>query len=451
MSNRRIKKGGRGDAAVRIIAMASEDEGPVLELEGGPAGAEPGRRSPLARDPARVQRRYPPEDKGRRFAWRSPFERDRDRVIHARAFRRLGEKSQLLPATLGLQVRNRLTHTLEVTSAARNLARHLGLNEDLTEVIALAHDLGQPPFGAAGGRALDTFLRAAAAPGAPPDGEGFDPRAQTLRVVDFLEIRYEHPGLNLTDDVREGLFKLAGEGTAPPTGIDPFGLRVGEPGPLEGQAVAAAITAITPLHDLEDALGQGMLEVSDLERLPPVKRLIERLAAAGGWPRGRFRQHAGLHRSLVHTSISDILIASRRRLSRAEEVGAIPPGKPVIAPSAKGAGLAEALRELVAARVIGRQAVRRADSRAARIVGELAEAFHEDPRLVDDAVLLRYKELTHRPFLRDLPRAGQERAIAEHFHGQPAFLRLLADHIAGMTDRFAQETWQALVPGRSVP
>ncbi len=414
---------------------------------------EPAPRSRFARDPAAATRRYPPEDRGRSLTWRGAFERDRDRVVHARAFRRLDGKTQLLPATLPLQVRTRLTHTLEIAAAARSLARHLGLDEDLAEVVALAHDLGQPPFGPAGGRALHRVL---AEPGkrlpgheAAADAHGFDPRAQALRVVDLLEVRYDHPGLNLTDDAREGLFKLERDDAAVPDGISAAGLAPGRPAPLEAQAVRAALAAVTPVHDLEDALALGFLALEDVRRLAAVESIARRLAAAGAWPRGRFRQHAALHRALVHAALSDVLVASRRRLARAAEAAAPPEGRPVVAPSPRGAERAAALHELVAGKVVGRPAVRRADARAERLIEGLVGAYYRDPRLLDDAVLLRYKELSGRPFLRDVSRAAQDAEVARSYHGRPPFLRLVIDHVAGMTDRFAQEAWDALEPGRS--
>lgn len=413
-----------------------------------------GARSPLARDPAAATRRYPPEDRGRKLLFRGPFERDRDRVVHARAFRRLAEKSQLLPVTDNLQVRTRLTHTLEIATVARSLARHLGLDEDLAEVVALAHDLGQPPFGPAGGRALHRLLtepggRRLPRAGAGLDPAGFDPRTQALRVVDLLEVRYDHPGLNLTDDAREGLLKLDGDDAPVPPGIDPEGLFPGRPAPLEAQAVRAAIAVATPLHDLEDALAEGLVEPAEVQRVAGVRQVVERLERAAAWPRGRFRQNAALHRALVHAAVSDVLVASRRRLARAAEAGEIPPGKPVVAPSPRGAALAAELRELVGQRVVGRPAVRRADARAERVIEGLFTAWYRDPRLLDDAVLLRYREQSGRAYLRDIPRALVDNEIHGHYHGQPAFARLLTDHIAGMTDRFAQTAWSALVPGRS--
>jgi dGTPase len=435
------------------VAHEPDEPGP------GPA-APPGRPppSPLARREQAATRRFPTEDRGRRLQYRGPFERDRDRIVHSRAFRRLSGKTQLLPGLETSLARTRLTHTIEVATAARVLARHLGLHEDLAEVVALAHDLGQPPFGVAGSRALDRFLAQGPGRGAPKaaaiaGGPGFHPRAQSLVVVDLLEVRYGPPGLNLTDDARDGILKLRGDGAAVPEGIDPAGLTPGAPASLEAQAVRAAIDAVTPLHDLEDALAEGLIELSAVLRLAAVRPLVERLERAGGWPRGRFRERAALHRALVHAALTDILVASRRRLATAEaaEAAAARPaaGRAVVAPGARGAALTAAVHELVAARVIGAPAVRRADARGEQAVAALLSAYYRDPRLVDDAVLLRYKELAGRPFLRDLPPARQEAEIADHYHGRRAYARVLADHVAGMTDRFAQDAHGALLPGRS--
>jgi dGTPase len=435
------------------VAQEPEQPGP------GPA-APPGRipPSPLARREEAATRRFPTEDRGRRLQYRGAFERDRDRIVHSRAFRRLSGKTQLLPGLETIQVRNRMTHTIEVATAARVLARHLGLNEDLAEVVALAHDLGQPPFGVAGSRALDRFLTAGLGRSAPKGAaiagpEGFHPRAQSLVVVELIEVRYGHPGLNLTDDARDGILKLRGDGAAVPEGIDRAGLAPGEPASLEAQAVRAAIDAVTPLHDLEDALSEGLLELVPVLRLPAVRPLVERLEKAGGWPRGRFRERAALHRALVHAVLTDILVASRRRLAAAESAGPgatrLVPGRPVVAPGARGAALTDAVRELVASRVVGAPAVRRADARGEQVVLALLSSYYRDPRLLDDAVLLRYKEVAGRPYLRDLPPARQDAEIADHYHGRPAFARVLADHVAGMTDRFAQDAHGALVPGRS--
>jgi dGTPase len=173
--------------------------------------AEEERLAPYALRSSEATRRFPIEDDGRAFDYRSQFQRDRDRIVYSRAFRRLRQKAQagILPAYEDHR-RNRLTHTLEVAQLARTIGRALSLNEDLVEAVALGHDLGQPPFGPAGVRALDDILTGRLdGQGGPGLGDlgGFWRSWQGLRVVDHLEKRYEHPGLNLTDPVREGILK----------------------------------------------------------------------------------------------------------------------------------------------------------------------------------------------------------------------------------------------------
>lgn len=410
--------------------------------------------SPWAADPVRARRRHPTEDHGRSILYRSPFERDRDRILHARAFRRLAGKTQLLPVSEGRQVRTRLTHSLEIASAARTLARHLGLGEDLAEAIALGHDLGTPPFGASGARTLDQILGQGLGrrvPGGAALGGigGFSIAQQTLRIVDLLEVRYDHAGLNLTDATREGLLKLHDPTAAPGVGIDPTGLQVGLAPPVEAECVRAALRLVTPLHDLEDALAEGLVELRDLLRLGPVARLVARLRDGGGWPRGGFRQRAALHRALVHATISDVLVHSQRRLATPPAGARAASDDPIVGPSRVGLELIETIQHWLGHRVLASPATRRADARGSRIVDGLFVTLYRDPLLLDDAVLLRFKEISRRPFLRDLPPAKQAAEIASHLHGRPAFARLLADHIAGMTDRHAEELWQSLLPGRS--
>ena len=177
--------------------------------------AEEERLAPYAQSSAEATRRHPIEDEGRAFDYRTDFQRDRDRIVYSRAFRRLRQKAQtgILPAYEDHR-RNRLTHTLEVTQLARTIGRALSLNEDLVEAVALGHDLGQPPFGPAGEGALDDLMsgrldgRGGAGLG---DLGGFWHAWQGVRVVDRLEKRYDHPGLNLTDIVREGIKVIADE------------------------------------------------------------------------------------------------------------------------------------------------------------------------------------------------------------------------------------------------
>src|SRR6201747_2656639 len=218
---------------------------------------------------------------------RSPFRRDCDRVIHSTAFRRLKYKTQVFVFHEGDHYRTRLTHTLEVAQIARALARQLGLDEDLTETLALAHDLGHPPFGHAGERALDSCLQAHG---------GFDHNAQTLRVVTSLEHRYpDFDGLNLTWESLEGIVKhngpLVDKGGAPigryrergvPLGVSEYDakydLELWSFASLEAQVAAIADDIAYDAHDIDDGLRAGLFGVDDLKVMPLVADIIADIA-----------------------------------------------------------------------------------------------------------------------------------------------------------------------------
>ena len=181
--------------------------------------------------------------------FRSPYQRDRDRIVHSAAFRRLAHKTQVFTGYHGDYHRSRLTHTLEVTSIARTLARALGLNEDLVEALALGHDIGHPPLGHAGEDTLDDLLRS--------EG-GFNHNAQALRIMEFLETRYPHfPGLNLSREVLDAQATRKKDGTAPA----PL---------LETQVVDAADSIAYDTHDADDAIELGLVTLEELLALPLV-------------------------------------------------------------------------------------------------------------------------------------------------------------------------------------
>src|SRR5665213_607091 len=211
--------------------------------------------------------RFPLErSRGRRYPelahpYRNPFQRDRDRVVHARAFRRLENKTQVFTAGVSDHFRNRLTHTIEVSQIARTMAGVLGVDEDLTEALALAHDIGHPPFGHAGEDELDRLMRRF--------GERFDHNTQALRIVESIEQRYARfPGLNLTFEVREGIVKHSrdfGPGEIPE--LDEYlpGLRP----PLEAQIIDLADEAAYNAADLDDAFEVGMITAEGIAAAVP--------------------------------------------------------------------------------------------------------------------------------------------------------------------------------------
>ena len=240
-------------------------------------------RSVYACDPAQSRGRLFDEPPSRT---RSPFRRDCDRVIHASAFRRLKHKTQVFVFHEGDHYRTRLTHSLEVAQIARALARQLGLDEDLTETLALAHDLGHPPFGHAGERALDICLRAHG---------GFDHNAQTLRVLTSLEHRYPgFDGLNLTWEALEGIVKHNGPLLEPGgsvtaryrhSGIPPaileynlvHNLELSSFASLEAQVAAIADDIAYDAHDIDDGLRAGLFSVDDLKVMPLTAAMIEEI------------------------------------------------------------------------------------------------------------------------------------------------------------------------------
>src|SRR5882672_1808865 len=409
-------------------------------------------------------RRFPVEDEGRAFDYRTAYQRDRDRVVYSRAFRRLRQKAiaGLLPAYDDHR-RNRLTHTLEVTQVARTIGRALALNEDLIEAIALAHDLGQPPFGPTGERALDDILSGErdgrGGPGLSDLG-GFDASWQGLRVVDLLEKRYEHPGLNLTDATREGIVKTGRQRRAPAE--VPEGLRPGLAASFETQVVAAAARLATALHDLDDALQSGTAELPEVERLRAVKELKSKLGARYPLRGGRFVKANAIHRGLTHLLVTGAILGTQRALagwqarhkvvsnSRFLDVRdeAVTGGE--ITWTRGGGALVDDLERFLDARIHRGREADQIEARGRRALLGLFAAYFADPGLLDDHVLFRMKELCGVRYLRDLPRESRERE-ARVYRSNPRFTRLLADHLAAMTDAYALAEHARLLEMGAVP
>ena len=273
----------------------------------------------------------PDRSRGRLFAeppskTRSPFRRDCDRVIHSTAFRRLKHKTQVFVFHEGDHYRTRLTHSLEVAQIARALARQLGLDEDLTETLALAHDLGHPPFGHAGERALDACLKTHG---------GFDHNAQSLRVVTSLEHRYpEFDGLNLTWESLEGIVKHNGPLTTRsgvvvgryrdhgiPSGISDYNriydLELWSFASLEAQVAAIADDIAYDAHDIDDGLRAGLFGVDDLRVMPSTAKMIAGIAKH--YPDlDDDRRGAELVRELISYLIGAVILEARRRLEAAQ-------------------------------------------------------------------------------------------------------------------------------------
>ncbi len=377
---------------------------------------------------------------------RTGYARDRDRIIHSRAFRRLKHKTQVFIPYEGDHFRTRLTHTLEVAQIARSVSRALGLNEDLTEAIALGHDLGHTPFGHSGEAVLDRVLRES-----HPEAGGFKHNFQSVRVVDRLEKRYEEPGLNLTHDVREGMFKHTSWPRDFPFPLDFVeGLRFESGGSLEAQVVNWADEIAQQTHDLEDGL--PLTEEAAIEELS-IARLVRAAHGYGSDPTSR---RASLIRGMIATLSADLVDSSRTRIERWISSSGIEtaddfyarrdrlPGD-LVGFSEAGRRLYVELREFVYRHIIHSFPVSRHDGHARRVLAALFAAYRDNPRLLPDDILRGLERDLAVRFLREVSLGAIEREVAENYHPRPEYYRTIADHIAGMTDSYCNSEYRQLV------
>ena len=360
--------------------------------------------APYACKPERSRGRHHPEPPP---ANRSEFQRDRDRIIHANAFRRLEYKTQVFVNHEGDLFRTRLTHSLEVAQIARVLARSLGLNEDLTEAIALAHDLGHTPFGHAGQDELNACMREFA-----PEAGGFEHNLQSLRVVDTLEERYAaFNGLNLCFETREGILKHCSLSHARQLG-DVAQRFIDKTQPsLEAQLANLADEIAYNNHDIDDGLRSGLLTLDQLQSVPLFARHHAQVLSQ--WPSVSSRRIVSeTIRQMINTLIVDVTQTSAWRLSQHRPVDADAARLcgPLIAFSEPIRQEADALKKFLMDHLYRHYKVMRMTAKARRIVRELFIAFIQDPRLLP-------------PDYRRDALSLQARAIA--------------DYIAGMTDRYA--------------
>ena len=377
---------------------------------------------------------------------RTDYARDRDRIIHSRAFRRLKHKTQVFIPYEGDHFRTRLTHTIEVSQIARSVARALGLNEDLTEAVALGHDLGHTPFGHSGEYVLDRLLRES-----HPEAGGFKHNFQSVRVLDRLEKRYEEPGLNMTHDVREGVLKHTAWPRDFPFPLDfPEGLRFESGGSLEAQAVNWTDEIAQQTHDLEDGL--PLTEEQAIEELA----ISKQVRAARGWGSDPASRRAALIRGMIGALSADLVEGSRIRIERWLESARIEtaddfyarrdrlPGD-LVGFTDAGRRLYTELREFVYRHIIHSFPVSRHDGHARRVLSGLFKAYAENPRLLPDDVLRVLERDLSVPFLREIPLTQVDREVDERYRTRPGFYRAIADHIAGMTDSYCNSEYRQLV------
>jgi dGTPase len=372
-------------------------------------------RARYACDPAASRGRRVAEQES---AFRSPFQRDRDRIIHASAFRRLKHKTQVFVEHEGDYFRTRLTHSLEVAQVARTMARALGLDEDLTEAVALAHDLGHPPFGHTGEDALAAAMA--------PYG-GFDHNAQAIRIVTHLERHYaEFDGLNLTWETLEGIAKHNGPVPEPvPWALaaycDAHDLELHTHASAEAQVAALADDVAYNHHDLHDGLRAELFSTDELAELPILDGCfaeVDRLYPGLNYYR---RRHEALRR-FFGLLVEDVLAQSETRLAAldprtpADIRGA---GRPMVRFSDALFADLKVIRDFLFTRMYRAPAVVEMRSEVTKVVAELFPFFMENPG--------------------ELPK--QWRKDVEAIAGdETALARIVSDYIAGMTDRFALQT-----------
>ena len=355
--------------------------------------------------------------RGRRFAepkppFRSEYQRDRDRIVHSTAFRRLVYKTQVFVNHEGDLYRTRLTHSLEVAQIARTVARALQLNEVLSEAICLAHDLGHTPFGHAGQDALNECMA---------DFGGFEHNLQSLRVVDELEEQYaDFEGLNLTFECREGILKHCSINNAAVLGeLGARFLERRQPG-LEAQLANFADEIAYNNHDVDDGIRAGLITVDELLEVPLFAEYHAEVRARYAALPGRRLVYEVLRR-MINRLVTDLIDASASRLGAcgATSIDAVRAQPAILI------GFSESTRELnsglkvfLREHVYRHYKVQRMTSKARRVVRELFDAFFLNPRLmpVEHAAAAAKRESAHGA-------AGRARAVA--------------DYIAGMTDRYA--------------
>jgi dGTPase len=357
------------------------------------------------------------QSRGRRYAepqpvYRSEYQRDRDRIVHSTAFRRLVYKTQVFVNHEGDLYRTRLTHSLEVAQIARTIARALKVNEVLSEAICLAHDLGHTPFGHAGQDALNECMM---------DFGGFEHNLQSLRVVDELEDHYaDFNGLNLSFECREGILKHCSYNNAVQLGeLGERFIRREQPG-LEAQLANFADEIAYNNHDVDDGIRAGLITVEQLLGVPLFFEYHQEVLARYPDLAGR-RLVFEILRRMIERLVSDLIDSSAERLRDSgvqsiADVRAHP--KPLVGFSDATRELNYALKAFLREHVYRHYKVRRMTSKARRVVGALFDAFFNDPSLMPDE---------HR----------ETGAQLEAAQGTAGRARAVADYIAGMTDRYA--------------
>jgi len=351
--------------------------------------------------------------RGRRFvepppSYRGEFQRDRDRIVHSAAFRRLEYKTQVFVNHEGDLFRTRLTHSLEVAQIARGIARTLGLNEDLVEAISLAHDLGHTPFGHAGQDALNDCMR---------EHGGFEHNLQSLRIVDVLEQRYaDFDGLNLCFETKEGILKHCSLAVA--HGLGDLGARfvTGSQPSLEAQLCNLADEIAYNNHDIDDGLRSGLISLEQLEDVPLIQENLSLVKSSFGKLSGRRMVHETIRR-VINALVCDLIESTRDNIARSSvnTLDDVRHAGVLVAFSSAMRDAQVEMKRFLTKNLYQHYQVLRMTRKARRIIRDLFLAFFEDPRM-----------------------------LPEEYRAEEMQTRRIADYIAGMTDRYAMKEHRRL-------
>lgn len=386
---------------------------------------------------------------------RSNYIHDRDRLIHSRAFRRMMHKTQIFNANKGDHYRNRLTHTLEVMQIARSIARRLELNEDLTEAIALGHDIGHTPFGHVGERTLNDIMMNGLEGYIPPTKQGFKHNYQSVRIAERLESRRdEYTGMNLTLAVREGIIKhtkIFKKETHElfvyyPKDLNLVGMRMDLPHSitLEGQIVAMADEIAQITHDIEDGCRSKIIGFNDFVSQSLVKEYIKssNIKEESNYS---YNMQDRIIKGLVGYLIEDVVKESKNLIedynktkqpefNNEQDVYT----KQCIKYSATISKKATDLAKMKDSCIIYSKEISQSDSKAEFIIKQIFKAYYKHPKELPDYIFQRYYGL------KSMSGIKRKDIIDKNLQADPYFIRCICDHIAGMTDQFAAREYNSL-------
>ncbi|RKY83949.1 deoxyguanosinetriphosphate triphosphohydrolase [candidate division KSB1 bacterium] len=386
--------------------------------------------------------------------FRTPFQRDRDRILHSKAFRRLKHKRQVFFTDYGDHYRTRLTHTLEVSQLSRTVSRILGLNEDLIEAIALGHDLGHTPFGHIGEEILNAVLTG-------KDNlnnvintgniGGFKHNYQSLRVVDYLERRYDFKGLNLTSFVREGILKHTdlkkGSIFYPEFNEGGLYMEYEFSVTIEGQVVAICDEIAQRTHDLEDGIRSGFIDLGNVRELALIKRVEKQCNLPEFNKKNKEIYRNTLIRKLISLLIKDISEETIKNINKyydkTSSGGLV--FKQLVMFSPQIDREQKELDVFIDKEIINNSAINKADAKSEHIIRNLLISYLKKPLLLEDVVI---KDFLNEKFGNnvELRKMSGEKVFPyiEKIKNEPKFIRLICDYIAGMTDNFALNEYSEL-------